>query len=225
MPAGQTGHEPPGAGLGASGWTVEEAATELADRDRGYDFATARTMVEEYIAGGIDPQYATSLEDVRLDDLDVDLIIAIADHGLDHHESLESGYRDTASWMTSDEGYDEMLTVPDELGSAPDTIYTDTVRQVMSDSHGVVLDAGPSSAPLAGAHSHAVIAIRAELERAFGGARTAGRTPTVDAGDEVAADAAGVDAGYEGLAGGAAWAVADEQTAAQQHMPSGYDTA
>ena len=77
MPAGQASHEPPGSELGASGWTVEEAATELADRDRGYDFATARTMVEEYIAGGIDPQNAIPLENVRLDDLDVDLIIAI----------------------------------------------------------------------------------------------------------------------------------------------------
>ena len=90
----------------------------------------------------------------------------------------------------------------------------------MSDSHDLVFDTGTGTSPPAGAHSPAMAAIRAELERAFGAARAAGGTQTAAA---AVSDAARRPA--TALAGGAGWAVADEQTAAQQHMAGGYDTA
>jgi hypothetical protein len=90
-------------------------------------------------------------------------------------------------------------------------------------SHGLVFDSGPGPSPPAGAHSHAMADIRAEFDRALAAARTAGENQAAAAGEEVVS--AGVEAGYGGLAGGAAWVVADDQTAAGQHMAGGYDTA
>jgi hypothetical protein len=114
MHPGQASHDPPVSGLGARGWTVEEAATELADRDRGYDLATARAMIEEYLAcaaGG--PQNATLAGDLRLDDLDIDVIIALTDNDI----SGEYGFATFEQYVDLPDGHvvDAALRPPEVM--------------------------------------------------------------------------------------------------------------
>ena len=91
-------------------------------------------------------------------------------------------------------------------------------------SHGLVVDSRTGPSPPAGAHPHAMPDIRAEFDQALAAARTAGENQRADAGEEIVS-AGGAQVGYGGLAGGTAWVVADDQTAAPQHMAGGYDTA
>jgi hypothetical protein len=310
MHPGQASHDPPISGLGARGWTVEEAATELADRDRGYDLATARAMIEEYLAGVAGgPQNVTLAGDVRLDDLDIDVIIALTDNDI----SLEYGFATFEEYVDLPDGHVVDAAVigdtPDaaptgrDRGQPADAVYTDTVdgyggwspelmsritdassavaardgamevgdlsaaaafadqareaiakavvagielpeladeldypgghtamdgphidQPAVTASHGLVFDSGTGPSPPGGAHSHAMADIRAEFDQAHAAARTAGENQRADAGEEIVS-AGGAQVGYGGLAGGTAWVVADDQTAAPQHMAGGYDTA
>ena len=134
MYPGQASHDRAVSGLGARGWTVEEAATELADRDRGYDLATARAMIEEYLAGVAGgPQNPTLAGEVRLDDLDIDVIIALTDNDI----SLDYGLATFEEYLDLPDGHgvdaaligdtpDAALTGRDH-GQPADAVYTDTV--------------------------------------------------------------------------------------------------
>ena len=309
MHPGQASHDPPVSGLGARGWTVEEAATELADRDRGYDLATARAMVEEYLAGVAGgPQTATLVGDVRLDDLDIDVIIALTNDDI----SLEYGLATFEDYV--DLPYDHVVDAaliddaPDaapsgrDQGQPADALHTDTVdgyggwspqliRRITDPRLAVAARDGaievgdlPAAAAFADQAREAIAkAVEAgidlpeladELDSPGGhrrcmaeqrptrsdrlprsGVRQRNRSVTTRGrafarhgrhprrvrpgarrrphrrGEpdgrrwrRMVSDG-GVQAGYGAPAGGAAWAVADEQTAAHQHMPGGYDTA